>query len=185
MKTLADIYLDQLNFINYLDGGVIIVDIKIKTDECNFKYRVAGIIISDDKVLTVKMCDNSFYCLPGGHVEVGESTVECIFREMKEETGYNVINPKLIAVTENFFASKINKQMHEVGFYYILDLDEYSNNINKEDYIKIEHDKCGDIKLEFKWFDISKLNDINIQPEFLKEKLMKKDFMLTHYIIGK
>ena len=33
------------------------------------------------------------YTLPGGHVEPGESFVEAVIREMKEETGLDIINP--------------------------------------------------------------------------------------------
>ena len=35
------------------------------------------------------------YALPGGHVEPNESFVESVIREMKEETGLTVINPRL------------------------------------------------------------------------------------------
>lgn len=40
------------------------------------------------------------YTLPGGHVERGESVVDAVIREMKEETGLTVLNPKLCGIKQ-------------------------------------------------------------------------------------
>ena len=40
------------------------------------------------------------YALPGGHVEPNESIVESVRREMKEETGLDIINPRLCGIKQ-------------------------------------------------------------------------------------
>lgn len=40
------------------------------------------------------------YTLPGGHIEKGESIVDAVIREMKEETGLTIRNPKLCGVKQ-------------------------------------------------------------------------------------
>lgn len=44
--------------------------------------------------------DWSGLTLPGGHVEKGESFVNAVIREMKEETGLTVLNPRLCGVKQ-------------------------------------------------------------------------------------
>ena len=61
--------------------------IKIKTDNYNFKFRVSGLIIKNSKLLLIDMDDSGFLCLPGGYVELGETTEIAVKRELLEEVG--------------------------------------------------------------------------------------------------
>jgi len=62
---------------------------------------VCSAIIFDDsreKVLLTRRADNGKWCLPGGHMEAGESTTEACAREVLEETGLTVNVGRLIGV---------------------------------------------------------------------------------------
>lgn len=40
------------------------------------------------------------YTLPGGHIELGESIVDAVVREMREETRLTILNPHLCGVKQ-------------------------------------------------------------------------------------
>ena len=156
------------------------MDVKIKTDEANFKMRVAGLIIKDDKLLTVKICDNDFYCLPGGHIHLGESSLEAIKREMSEEVNLTCKSAKLLSVIENFFTGK-GKKFHEVCYYYLYEPNE---DVQAKDYSYVENDE-GELKnLDFKWVSLSDIQSHNFRPSVLKNKLANHNFEFEHIIFS-
>ena len=90
--------------------------------------------------------------MPGGHVEPGESFVDAVVREMKEETGLTISNPHLVGI----------KQFPiENGRYIVL-------LFKSADY-------CGDLissdEGKMEWVDVDKLSEVNVVedlPELLK-----------------
>lgn len=157
-------------------------DIEIKTDKKKFKYRVNGIVIKDNKILTIKMKNNISYCLPGGHVELGEDSKTAVIREMLEELDTNVTIQKELAVVENFYTDKNSLLTHEISFYYIVNPDNFSN-ISLEGYSKYENDK-GEIKQHnFVWLPINTLREFDFRPTFIKEKLINNNYEFEHIII--
>ncbi len=54
-----------------------------------------------EKVLLTQRTDNGRWCLPGGHMESGESAAEACEREVWEETGLKVRTTRLLGVYSN------------------------------------------------------------------------------------
>lgn len=68
----------------------------------NVELTTLCLIHKDDKYLLQNRIKKDWkgFTLPGGHVEVGESIVDAVVREMKEETGLTILNPKLCGVKQ-------------------------------------------------------------------------------------
>ena len=68
----------------------------------NVELTVLCLIFEGDRILLQNRIKKDWrgYTLPGGHVEPGESIVDAVIREMKEETGLTVRNPKLCGIKQ-------------------------------------------------------------------------------------
>ena len=68
----------------------------------NIELTVLCLIEDDNKILLQNRVKKDWggYALPGGHVEAGESFVDAVIREMKEETGLTVVAPRLVGVKQ-------------------------------------------------------------------------------------
>src|SRR4029077_12604978 len=59
---------------------------------------VSAIILTPEGVLLQRRSDNNLWGLPGGSVEPGESVVEAVIREVREETCLDVAPTRLVGV---------------------------------------------------------------------------------------
>lgn len=68
----------------------------------NVELTVLCLIEDGDKILLQNRIKKDWqgYTLPGGHVEKGESFVDAVKREMKEETGLDIENPTLVGIKQ-------------------------------------------------------------------------------------
>lgn len=146
------------------------MDIKIDNNEGKFKFRVCGILEHNGKYLAVKINKNKFYCLPGGHVELGEDTNQAVLREMREELGFEIKIKRLVAINQNFFSTADGRPFHEIGYYYIIEAVDPSK-VTSGDYVREELDKGKIQHLEFKWFTPLELSRTDFRPSFITKCL--------------
>ncbi len=59
---------------------------------------VAVAIIRDGRILLTKRKDFEVWCLPGGHVDSGESVATAAIREVREEVGLDVRLTRLVGI---------------------------------------------------------------------------------------
>ena len=144
------------------------MDINFKNEAGEFKYRVVGILFDDDgRVLIQRVAENPFYCLPGGRVELGESSKEAVQRELEEELGFEVKVERPLFNLENFFTRANGSKVHEIGVFFKVT----SSVAPKEDWQVVENDK-GELKtLRYKWVTLEEIANEDVRPAFLKDKL--------------
>lgn len=86
-----------------------------------FNIRVYGIIINDKKQVLVSdefIRGNYYTKFPGGGLEFGEGTRDCLKRELKEELGIDSEIGKHIYTTDYFQMSAFNPSHQIISIYY-------------------------------------------------------------------
>ena len=82
------------------------------------KIAVNALVFNDrEEVLLAKRTDNGLWCIPGGHVDLGETLAEACLRELFEETGLKAEVLRLVGVysdTPNSLHIAQGKEWHTV-----------------------------------------------------------------------
>lgn len=88
-----------------------------------FNIRVYGILINEKKEVLIT---DEFYSglifskFPGGGLEFGEGTIDCLKREFMEELGVGVEVTGHFYTTDFFQVSAFNKQQQLISIYYLV-----------------------------------------------------------------
>ncbi len=87
-----------------------------------FNVRVYGLLIIDDRLLVSDewIHGREITKLPGGGLEFGEGTIDCIIRECEEELNLKVEVSGHFYTTDFFVASAFNNQSQVISIYYTL-----------------------------------------------------------------
>jgi 8-oxo-dGTP diphosphatase len=79
---------------------------------------VGGVLIRDGKVLLIRRGKPPLYgrwVVPGGTVELGESLEQALVREMREETGLEVVPLEILTVFD-----RIERDGDQVVYHYVI-----------------------------------------------------------------
>jgi len=86
-----------------------------------FNIRVYGVLINEQKQVLVadELIRGNYYTkFPGGGLEFGEGTRDCLKREFKEEMGLDVEIGKHLYTTDYFQVSAFNPEHQIISIYY-------------------------------------------------------------------
>lgn len=86
-----------------------------------FNVRVYGILLNSERQLLVtdELIKGKYYTkLPGGGLELGEGTRDCLKREFMEETGLEVEVADHLYTTDFFQVSAFNNRDQIISIYY-------------------------------------------------------------------
>jgi len=126
------------------------------------KVGVGVVVIKDGNVLLGKRKNahgDGSWCFPGGHLEFGEAIEDCARREVREEAGIEIANPRLGPYTNDIFP---DEGKHYITLYVISD---YASG----DVQILEPDKIE----QWQWFEWGSMP----QPLFIPiQNLVKQGF---------
>jgi ADP-ribose pyrophosphatase YjhB (NUDIX family) len=82
------------------------------------KIAVNALVFNEKgEVLLAKRTDNGLWCIPGGHVDLGETLVQACLRELFEETGFKGDVVKLVGIysdTQNSLHIQQGSEWHTI-----------------------------------------------------------------------
>ncbi|MDA1079835.1 MAG: NUDIX domain-containing protein [bacterium] len=89
----------------------------IPSDQLTFRPAVYAVIIQNDQILLSKQWDG--YDFPGGGINLGESNVAAVTREVREETGLDIEAGRVLFANNSFFKLPYKEKfVHSIHMYY-------------------------------------------------------------------
>jgi len=117
------------------------------------EVTVGGLIFNDKNELFLMKTYKwgGLFCIPGGHIELGETAEDAVLREIKEETNLDVRDIQFHCVQDCIFSKKFHERKHFVFLDFIC-------KAVSEDVILNEEGS------EYVWIDIHEIDAIPVEP---------------------
>jgi 8-oxo-dGTP pyrophosphatase MutT (NUDIX family) len=149
-----------------------------------FTIRIYGILMDSAKrvLLSDEFIRGQYFTkFPGGGLELGEGTRDCLRREFKEETGLNVLVSAHIYTTDYYQRSAFNPQDQVLSIYYFVEPLEPPTFIAKTKPFDFEPQQVADAKGQsevFRWIDWNDLDEhsVSLPIDKIVVKLLKEQY---------
>ena len=142
----------------------------------HFHLRAAVVCWRDDYLLVHQAVGDTFWSLPGGRVDLGESSVATIVREMREELLVTAQVGALLATIEVIDQRPQGGSFHEVGFYYAVTMPDLAWQANPFRGPEAHN------PVDFWWCPRAKLGEIALLPQCVKTVFMQRDGVYRHIV---
>jgi len=130
-----------------------------------FTIRVYGILFDENKRILVSdefIRGDYFTKFPGGGLEIGEGTRDCLKREFKEETGLDVVVGDHIYTTDYFQPSAFNPNDQIISIYYFVQAEDVNSLAVKTKVFDFELHQIADPNGQsevLRWIEWKDLNE--------------------------
>jgi len=130
--------------------------------------RVYALCIKDNKILALheEYAGDFLTKLPGGGLEFGESTIDCLKREFQEELNLDIQVTEHFYTQDDFLVSRFRDNEQLITIYYLAEI------INEEDLLIL--DPCIE---KTEWFDLDGENPFQLPIDKRVFELAKQKFL--------
>ncbi|AZI22783.1 NUDIX domain-containing protein [Chryseobacterium taklimakanense] len=134
----------------------------------SFNIRVYAACIKDKKIFTLfeEYVGEKLIKLPGGGLEFGEGTVECLKREFAEELNLEIENIQHLYTQEDFIISKFKQNQQLLTIYYTAD-------IKDESALKIMDSTIENTE----WISLAEENPFNLPVDRIVFEKLKATYL--------
>ena len=147
-----------------------------------FTIRVYGILFDENKrvLLSDEFIRGDYFTkFPGGGLELGEGTRDCLKREFKEETGLDVIVGEHIYTTDYYQQSAFNPNDQIISIYYFVQAKDVSGLNIKTKVFDFELHQIADPKGQsevLRWINWNDLNEdsVSLPIDKIVVRMLKK-----------
>jgi 8-oxo-dGTP diphosphatase len=131
-----------------------------------FNLRVYGIVINDNNEVLIADEERKgvqFTKFPGGGLEFGEGTIDCLKREFIEELNQDIVELEHYYTTDFYIGSAFNEQEQLISIYYKVKLEDLSMLTISEN--KFDFKVVSEEMISLRWLSLQSLsqNDVTFQ----------------------
>ncbi len=125
----------------------------------NIRIRAAGILVKDGKILLVRheKNDKSYWLIPGGGVDFGETVEQALVREFQEEVGLAIKVGKLVLVHDSI---PPNHHRQVLNLYFIVTSEKHELKVTPDAVLR-----------DAAFYPLSEFPTMPVNPDVKKEIL--------------